>query len=239
MKTFALSLIVCILFFTACKKQTTPQPAAKPKTYLLSKTTYVVAGLTNVYTFSYDSKNRLTQLNSAYTSTIFKFTYDDNNNLLTAGLYDYSNQLDAIYKFSYTGNTVTVGFYTSGGTSLLLTYTLTLNASGYVTTISGFDQPATYNYDADSNITETKEDGGGVVYATFDDKKNPLSMTGAKNYYLMYFFNEISLYPSTFVNNELSIDQDTYTYTYNADGFPTVKTTVNNKAYQTFEYIVK
>ena len=144
MKNLASAFLIVALSIAGCKKQNDPQPTVK--TYLLTKSTIVNGGVTYDYTYSYDSQNRLTELNSGYTSTIFKFTYDDQNRLLTAGSYDYTNQLNAVYKFNYSSNIATVGFYINGGTTLSITYTITINSSGLPVTISEFNQPASFTF---------------------------------------------------------------------------------------------
>jgi hypothetical protein len=232
----ALLVIVGSLLFVTCKKQGKPQPVVK--TTLLSKSVLFGGSYTNVYTYTYDDKNRVSELNSSYLSTIYKFNYDGNNNLVTTELYDYNNQLGEVYKFSYSGNTVTVLFYDESGNRLFTKYVMTLNAMQLPETISNEGQPIlTYTYDSAGNVTNVSENGPGSPSVKYDDEKNPMSMIGAKNYFLMYFWDEIN-YPATIINNEVSGAQ-TCSYVYNADGFPTIRNYSGSSIYMTFEYVVK
>jgi hypothetical protein len=82
----------------------------------------------------------------------------------------------------------------------------------------------TFTYDSRGNIASLKNyyaDGTDNLYDeayySYDSKKNPFSQTTLNNYFLMYV-----LFPdaSTLINNVSTKNADTYTYTYNNDGFP-------------------
>jgi hypothetical protein len=244
MKTLSIAAIAVVLLIAGCKKESAN---TSTKTYLLSKITYNLTHVdgsksTYVDTYTYDSKNRITTLNSQYVGLNITYSYNSNNTLSVANWYYPDGTLEFTHKYSYSGNQVVDSTFTGGAFIDILN--LTLSASGQVQSYSNYIDNETTSftctYDKSGNITNFNIGGGLNFDYTYDDKKNPLSMIGTNNIDMMYFL--LSL-PQTNVNNPLTANSYTYAYTYNSAGFPVSANAVDNDPMDpisytaTFEYI--
>jgi hypothetical protein len=242
MKTLITTLILIALFTAGCKKGSSSKGSSATKTYLLSKVTYtaVVGGFTNAEEYTYDSQNRVTVFNEG--NNVFKYAYDSNNNLTTVLTYNSAGSLTATDNYTYAGNVVTANTFYGDG-SVNGSYTFTLNAQQEPTNLSIAFGNIQYQYDGNGNATSYSATGALTQSDsyTYDTKKNPLSMIGAKNLHLIYLAQGT---PITTVNNVL-VDEGyprNYAYTYNSDGFPVSAVLSTNSgpgSNITYEYIIK
>jgi len=241
MRTLFTSLIIAIVLFSGCKKET---KAPSANTYLLKTVTYTTnpAAFTFVDQYSYDSKNRVIEFNSQTQLRDYKYTYDDNNNLTSATVYDtgVGGRLNSIHKFTYSANQI-IDDEVDSTNFPLAHWVFTLNDKQQVTFLSS--DLIEYTYDGNGNITGYNETGTlkqSDSY-TYDNKKHPLSMIGAKNVHLMF----LTGFGFTNVNNIVhdNINTGDYTYTYNDAGFPTTRTgldiTGRNQNIATYSYVTK
>jgi hypothetical protein len=233
MKTLSVLLVTAILL-TGCSKKNAENVTPAPKTYLVNTITHAPFGW--VDQFYYDAKNRVTELHSQSSLRDYKYTYDNNNNLLTVQTYQInnlsSNNLLSTDSYTYNGNTVTVNTLNVPA-QISGSYTLTLNAQGLVQNES--PDNLQYNYDSMGNLLS---DNAPTDSYTYDNKKHPLSMIAAKNLHLMY---KAFGTPETFVNNVVTdSDFGNTTYTYNSDGFP-INASVGGISPETltYDYIIK
>jgi hypothetical protein len=248
MKSLSIIPIVAILLITGCKKE-----SSGPKVYLLSKVTYVNSVQPTFAfhdTYAYDSQNRVVEVSSDMVAKICKYTYDNNNNLVTIQTFSTINGgLEQTDKWTYSGNTISaqiLDFNNNPSGS----YTITLDATKRVQSISTSQDYTQYNYDSSGNViaySDAVSGGGTYNYNyTYDNKKAPLSMTNAPNLHLNYLmFYE----PRTNVNNVLTESHVniTMTYAYNTAGLPVsaievtppVPGFVSDTVKMSFEYIIK
>ncbi len=230
------------LVFTACKKS---DDVVEPvhKNLLLKLTNDGV-----VYTHTYDANNRMTAFartsNPSNPARSYTFTYNTNGTLI-----EYFESIGG-FKVKYTYNTDgTVAnqkeYSVSGATETLSnTYTYTYVAgvviANYVNASSGNGFRDEYKYDANGNVIEDKQ------YTT--TPANPAGTFSSTTTYGNYDTqnNPNSSYPSAFMfpfsakNNFRSFSYSTggsatYTYEYNADGYPTKRTTAGADLV-TYEY---
>ncbi len=241
MKTSFTFLIIAVLFITGCKKDSSNNSSNPPKTYLSSILTYssVPAGLSFTEVYTYDIQNRVIVFNTG--GIIFKYTYDTNNNLLKVLTYNSSGTLTGTDNYTYSGDSINVNTFYGDGSSNSF-YTFTVNAQQQVVNWSADN--VQYTYDSNGNVisytaccTIAQSDS-----YTYDNKKNSLSMIGAKNLHMIYVAQGG---PVTLVNNVLvdSAYPNNYSYTYNTDGFP-LSATISNSirgttANITYTYITK
>lgn len=234
------SLLILVLITASCKKDSSDK-GIKHKTYLLVKATNHRDRFTDeVETYTYDDKNRVTELRFGPGLRLFKYTYDDKDRVSTVLTYGLDPQI--LYEkdvYTYHDNFITAqrfdpdGF-NSGSNSF------TLNPLNQVTNLTADN--LIYKYDSKGNAISYVESDSPAMNAhyTFDDKKHPLSMIAGNNVHLMFLAKGT---PITHVNNILTDSNNTgpYVYTYNSDGFPTSFTiTSNDYTYSvTYEYMVK
>src|SRR5260221_5819662 len=205
MRTIFTSLIIIALFITGCKKNSNSKSNIA-KTYLISKVTIstIPAGFTTTESYTYDSQNRVIQFGN------YKYTYDNNNNLITVQTYS-NGSLIATDNYSYSGSTVTANTFDGDGTANG-SYTFTLNAQQHVISLSADDQQ--FTYDSNGNVTSYTANGTlkqSDSY-TYDKEKSPRSMIGAKNLHMIYLAQGA---PVTNINNVLVDHIYPVTYTYN------------------------
>src|SRR5579863_4813121 len=105
MKTLS-TAIMAILLFAGCKKDS--PSTSIPKTYLLKTTTYAYmpSSFTSQDQYEYDDKNRVIDFKGSRGE--YKYTYDDNNNLITIENYDQSGTHVSTNNFAYTTSQVNV-----------------------------------------------------------------------------------------------------------------------------------
>jgi YD repeat-containing protein len=195
--------------------------------------------ITTDETYNYDDKNRVIELKES-SGNDYKYTYDNNNNLTIAKTYDSNNTLTSTANYTYSGNTVSViSFYGDGTVSSTYTFTVDANQKVTSTTLGGSN---IFTYDSNGNITHYDLSGPLTQSDSYsyDSKKHPLSMIGARNLQMMFLLGE----PQTFVNNVVQEQArpENFSYVYNNDGFPTSATETGNTSQSTtitYEYIIK
>jgi hypothetical protein len=243
-KVLHYSFVLAICLFAGCKKE-----SQKSKTYLLTREitdNREGGGRLDTTNFSYDDHNRIITISDGVGSGKANYTiaYDDQNRVTTAKKLDKNYNLIVQYDFFY-GDAV--GYYFYGPTHVRDTATLVFNSKHEVirldTKHSGYE---TYDYDNLGNIVlaQPYDNKGNNNLSDddeyqYDNKKNPLSQTPAANYYLMFVYYIYT--PTTLLNNVNDQNGYKYTYTYNADGFPT-SASINYfyyKTYITYQYQVK
>lgn len=239
MRTLSTILLAILFLFAGCKKEN--QGNAAPKTYLIKTITYTTPPLPNAshQYFQYDDKNRVTVFEGG--GFIYKYTYDDNNNLVVIKNYDQSGNLISTNNLTYSSDEVdvkTTDVNDNGGSP----YIFKLNSLGQVSS-SSIDGTQQFTYDNKGNLTaytQCCQLATSDSY-TYDTKKNPLSMIGAKNFHLMF----VALgAPTTFINNVVNDNAGTsYSYVYNADGFPVSATatsvSLGYSAKITYDYMIR
>jgi hypothetical protein len=240
MKVLRCFWLGCLLI-SACTKNDGKFSISPVTNCLLKTATYTTVPATYQATdeYSYDSYNRVTELNSTRLQLDFKYTYNNNNNVLGVSIYDLSNngRLVGTELFSYFGSTVTVHTFDSSGAEYN-TITITLNGQQQVTNIAANGDNESISYDGNGNVTGFMLCCSPSQTNTFayDQKKHPLSMIGGKNYHLMLFTGAD---PQSFINNvvtDAAVPGAT-TYTYNNDGFP-LSSTVPSTAVKGQRYTV-
>lgn len=222
MKQLFTFLIIGGILFSGCKKTSTP-PDNSNKTYLISTIAYTdqFFNTTSTDRFTYDDKNRVVEFKSNRDQfRDYKYTYDANNNVTTVQHFDVNGNLLDTDAYTYGGTSVTVvktDAHDNGGTP----YSFTLNSQGQVISLTVYGTTQ-YTYDTAGNITGYTSCCQTAQLDTFnyDNKKNPLSMIGAKNLHLMFIACDGA--PQTFVNNLVQDVQLKYNFafTYNDAGFP-------------------
>lgn len=222
MKKSSLILVAAVLIYSGCKKDSTKAP----KVYLLSKVTYVQSAQPSFAvadTYTYDSQNRVIEVNSAMLSKICKYAYDNTNELINVQTFSTINgQLEQTDKWTYDGNTISAQTYDFDNKPNG-SYTITLNAAKRVQSISTAQDYMQYNYDNSGNVmifSDAVSVGGTYSYNyTYDDKGAPLSMIKVQNLHLNYL---MFYTPKTAVNNVLTESHVNIamTYAYNAAGLP-------------------
>jgi len=253
MKTLSLTIIGCILLFAGCKKELSTinqtsstntaqtSPAVTSPIYLLNKATYLIGGKIANNGYHYDDKNRLTYVFLQRSAVVYRYNYDDNDNLVSA--YKYRLDGTTLYgfqTFTYSTSSITVNNFRADSTSTG-SCSLILNAKNQVTSLS-CDPSIKYLYDSKSNVTDFQTIGGPQYSYLYDTSKHPLSMIGAKNIHLMYLAEQE---PQTLVNNVIAMSHDNiirlYLYKYNAAGFPVSAQVASNEGNYTitYQYLVK
>jgi len=107
--------VAAMLFFSSCKKDKpgTPDPTPNPPatTKQLKKITKTDAGVTTVYTLTYDAAKRLTSYKSADNSESILFTYDGAGNL--TGIDQKDHEFKNKYVYTYANNVPVSGTFKS------------------------------------------------------------------------------------------------------------------------------
>lgn len=231
---FYTAIAICLMMFSACSKDETPEILPEVHQNLLLKTTDS-GGL--ISTYSYDNNNRVVNYkrngnannfvednNFIYNAdgTLQKVVETDNDASVVEIFYDADkkiikkierNGID-IYKYTYSGNVITEDYRFDNN--------------------KGWRQ--VYMYDANGNIAEIKSytntsdanpEGtySGVINYTYDDKKNARSS-----------IPQGFLFPAS-VNNIKSTQYnggaiESSQYEYNADGYPTKRTDSFTRIYE-------
>jgi hypothetical protein len=245
MNKFLLFGFVLILGMAAgCKKSERIQ-----KTYLLRQQIidYRPANYpVDTITYTYDDHNRITMITepTGQSKGNFSITYREDGRVNIARKLSDSGAVVVEYDFFYTPNSQ--GYYFHSPTHSQDTSVFTFNNKNQLTRIqsrrAGY---LAYTYDSRGNVATSVIVGAdnsvqffdNVTY-TYDTQKNPFSQIPPNNYFFMYIADNDA---STLINNIQFKNGDTYTYTYNSDGYP-VKGTINIGSAVLpiyFNYIVK
>jgi hypothetical protein len=245
MNKFLLYGFVLILCLAAgCKKSERIH-----KTYLLRQQIIDYRPANNpvdTITYTYDDHNRITMITepTGQSKGNFSIAYREDGRVNIARKLTNSGAIVVEYDFFYTSNSQ--GYYFHTPTHSLDTSVFTFNDKNQVTRIQS--QRAgylAYTYDSRGNIATSAGTGADGSVGLFDNvtynydmQKNPFSQIPSNNYFFMYIADNDA---STLINNIQFKNGDTYTYTYNSDGYP-VKGTINIGSALIpiyFNYIVK
>jgi hypothetical protein len=182
-------------------------------------------------TYTYDDQNRLTNIvegSPPYRIT-FLITYNSQGRVDVARKMDTNGALLTEYDFYYKPDVT--GYYFHAPNNFTDTAVFIFNGNNQVTRLQ--TQKSGYQlltYDSRGNVASSiRYDANGLnsiynnVNYVYDDKKNPFSQMAPNNLFFMYI-----LYPdaSSLINNITNENGDTFTYTYNSDGFP-IKVLIN------------
>lgn len=176
-------------------------------------------------TYEYDDQNRITAITDGPPSlrTSFSITYNSDGSVNIARKYNKSGALIIEFDFYYTPGAT--GYYFHGGGNLGDTAIFTFNDKKQLTKIqNGHSGSQLFTYDSRGNVVTSDAFGAdgsnnlfdNITYA-YDNARNPFSQTAPNNYFFMFVAYTD---PSTLINNVQVRDGDTYTYTYNNEGFP-------------------
>ena len=240
--------LLCLIFAIACKNdEDVVKPATNTQTCYITKVTF--AG-TDAITYEYDSQQRLKKANHAKDAVsdqnyYKEYAYDGAGRVVKESFKLTDGTLLSYFAFSYSQNNLLekISFYTKsvGNTfeheyDKKITYTnatkiekiITANPAGPVTHYRQDE----YTYDANQNISMVKEyvvNGTSKINDvtteyTYDNQNNPyLGATylgiGAET----ISRNNIATEKETFHLSDLTKNY-TYTYIYNAKGYPTKQT---------------
>ena len=220
MKKLLLGILGMMTFITySCKKG---EPLHK--VYLLSELIVDDSADGNpvdTTSFFYDAQNHLT-LVKTNGGQHFSITYDGSGRVNTAKTINNHGSTVKEFDFFYAP---TVGFYEKATGKTDDTAFFSFNEKHEVTEIrtlhAGFSK---FEYDERGNIANLKNytaDGTSdlqdQVFYAYDNKKSYFSEVAPNNYYLMYILYSDA---STLINNPVTRNADTYTYTYNNAGYP-------------------
>jgi hypothetical protein len=239
---YSFGLILCLTF--GCKKNDKNQ-----KTYLLRQQIidYRPANFpVDTITYTYDGHDRITMITdpTGQSKGNYSISYNADGNVNTARRLSDSGTL--LFEYDYFYTPAAKGYYFYGTAHPRDTAVFTFNDKNQVTRVqskrSGY---SAYTYDSKGNVATVvgvQGNGSSGIYDnityTYDTQKSPFSQIPPGNYLFMYIANNDA---STFINNIQFKNGDTYTYTYNSDGFP-VKGNINIGSAVipvTFSYIVK
>lgn len=243
--------VAAVLFFSSCKKDKpgTPDPTPPPAAKLLKKVTKTEAGVTTVYTLTYDAAKRLTSYKNTDNSESIVFTYDGAGNL--TGIDQKDHEFKNKYVYTYANNVPVSGTFKSwqveaGQPDQLieddkLTYTVTNNR---VSKIKLEMEDVTMNLlmtYTNGNLTNVTTEGAALYTAnfTFGNKKavypkvTPwvldqagFSMQFASNNELLSVVYD---FPGTENDTNLSV-----THTYDSNGY--VLTSDEGAEHTVYEY---
>jgi YD repeat-containing protein len=212
-----LGLMICLVF--ACKKG---EPLHK--TYLLSQQIIDdrADGLpVDTTNFFYDNQNHLT-LVTTNNGQRFSISYDAAGRVNIAKTINSNGAVTKQFNFFYAP---IVGFFVSERGKKDDTAYFSFNGKQQVTEIrtlhTGY---STFTYDERGNVANLQKYGAdGIIdlhdeaFYSYDNKKSYFSQVAPNNYYLMYILYSDA---STLINNAITKNADSYTYTYNNEGFP-------------------
>ena len=219
---YVFGLIICLAM--GCKKDN-----QNNKIYLL-KTEIdddrVQGGPLDTTTYTYDGQNRVTNIveGSPPYRISFLITYDSEGRVDVARKMDTNGALLTEYDFYYKQDVT--GYYFHAPNNFTDTAVFIFNGNNQVmrlqTQRSGYQL---LTYDSRGNVASSvryEADGSNTIYNNvnyvYDNQKNPFSQMAPNNLFFKYI---VYPDPSTLINNITNEDGDTFTYTYNSDGFPT------------------
>ena len=243
MKKLLFGVFLGVIVFTvfSCKKGERVQ-----KVYLLSEQIIDASadGLgIDTTRYFYDNQNHLTLVKNG-DGDYFPITYDAAGRVDIAKTISASGTVTKQFNFFYTP---AVGFYESALGKQNDTGYFSFNDKHQVTEIrtlhAGY---SLFKYDERGNVANSQyyaangtTDLHDQSFYTYDNQKSYFSEVAPNNYYLMYILYSDA---STLINNAVTRNADSYTYTYNSEGFP-VKAIAKVVGHQLtpiyYNYIVK
>jgi len=192
-----------------------------------------------ILVFNYDSKNRLSDYvltKGNYPDTeVFKY---DNDGKLIRLSFNHSTDGDKedYIAFSYNGDTVnaTEHIKYEGEDEQTYTYIYTLNDKGVVTKkIRESGYYYLYTYDGNNNLTKAQyyDENNELIRTTtweYDDKKSLLSDLSLPLWFFVAYNTDFSQFAGknnavkkTHAYSDDEVEEYLYSYTYDADGYPT------------------
>lgn len=244
---FICGLLIALCIVAGCKKD-----YQNNKIYLLSQ--QITDDREDGYpidtaNYTYDAKNRITGITDGTLPDLIRFAidYDDKNRVTIARKFDGSGNLIIEFDFFYKGDTIGYYFHGPAATHIADTAYFSFNAKRQLTQIATKHSGSqTFGYDSNGNLSTTQaiaNDGSYTIDRQtsfdYDNQRNPFSESSANNYFFMYVVRIGN--PSTLIHNVVERDADTFTYIYNAEGFPlkaTIKTYLTT-IYVTYNYITR
>jgi len=246
-KAFIYSFILLTGLVLGCKKDHKTN-----HTYLLSQqiTDQRGDGLPiDTANYTYDEHDRISTITDGTLPSQVKYTiaYDNQNRVTTARKFDGSGNLIIQFDFFYRGDTTGYYFHAPTSSGPADTAFLIFDTKHQVTQIATKHSGSTvFEYDTKGNVSYTQNySSGGATSVdnqtsfSYDSQHSPFAQTMRNNYFFMYVVRIGN--PSTLINNVVVRNADTYSYTYNKDGFPTqgIISTVKSNIYLYFNYIIK
>lgn len=234
-------LVLMVFMILSCKKGDRIQ-----KTYLISQLIIddrADGNTIDTTSFYYDNQKHLI-LVKTLSGQHFSITYDAAGRVDIAKTISASGTVTKQFNFFYTP---AVGFYESALGKQNDTGYFSFNDKHQVTEIrtlhAGY---SLFKYDERGNVANSQyyaangtTDLHDQSFYTYDNQKSYFSEVAPNNYYLMYILYSDA---STLINNAVTRNADSYTYTYNSEGFP-VKAIAKVVGHQLtpiyYNYIVK
>jgi hypothetical protein len=228
LKKLALLPLFCGLLLTvACKDDNDKKNGTDDKIQLLETITF--DGQLRV-TYEYDEQNRLTKMFGAGVDNPITFTYTSNGITIVQG--------DKTYEYVISGNKITCA---SRGE------TIDLDAQGLPTRFVRGSDTIIYEFKNGNVVKQTNIEGTswfGVTEYTYDDKKSPFYHCKTSFWFLMWWasFDGIPYGKNNMLTASWgSGGSNTFTFTYDENGFPLSYTTNEMSAGKsvTYTYIKK
>ena len=234
-------LVLMVFMILSCKKGDRIQ-----KTYLISQLIIddrADGNTIDTTSFYYDNQKHLI-LVKTLSGQHFSITYDAAGRVDIAKTISASGTVTKQFNFFYTP---AVGFYESALGKQNDTGYFSFNDKHQVTEIRTLDAGySLFKYDERGNVANSQyyaangtTDLHDQSFYTYDNQKSYFSEVAPNNYYLMYILYSDA---STLINNAVTRNADSYTYTYNSEGFP-VKAIAKVVGHQLtpiyYNYIVK
>lgn len=231
MKKILTTLSVIALVFTSCSKDDSPSEESNSG-FLLTKTVETYDdGSTYTTNFTYNG-NKLIKIDDSDGESE-TFVYDSNGKLVS-GVEKYYNSNTLItgsVSYIYNGQNKLSSIAFSDGLHLDYAY----NINGTVTEdnydSNGNARTSIYTFLNDNIVSVTESSTGLPTYVTtfqFDSKNNPFKNVYKPyelfNNYFDFDFNVNNVTSSVYDNDVNDYRSSTYTYLYNSNNYPTVRT---------------
>jgi hypothetical protein len=218
---YVLGLMICLA--AGCKKDNQSKKIYLLKEEIIDEGSQ--SGLPDTTTYSYDDNNRMTTIvtGSHPDQLSYAISYDGQGRVSVGKKINNNGALVIEFDFFYRADTV--GYYSYGPNFAHDTTVFIFNDKKQLvrkqTKHSGYQ---ILTFDSRGNVSSSEyfnADGSNDLYNytnyEYDSQKNPFVDMAPNNYFFMYlaYVDESSL-----INNVVIKNADTYTYTYNSDGFP-------------------
>jgi len=241
MKTLLLAMLLAVLLFAGCKKDSVVIDGNKNVNgvYLLKSATYTLAGVTWSDNFTYDNQNRIVSSHSTNSIETCNYAYNANNTLATVSIVN-NGTLTFIEKFRYNADSVVVQQYAADGITPYLKYAFVLSNNQVVRYLGENDYVIDYQRDNKGNVTNITGSQGGIVRSVdiqYDDKKSPLADVGVNNLFALFMVNDATLGSANNVIKTSSMP-NAYTYQYLENGLPASAAAAGGQAIK-FDYYIK
>jgi hypothetical protein len=226
-------LTVAAVLLAACKKSgNTNAPAPTPQLKYLTQEIMVQGTSTLTTNYTYDDKKRLSTVKRGNSTTTY--TYNGDNlfsveQITTNG----ANVIRNVSETTYTdGKLQTLSLKTYSNGALRLESLLNFVYNGDKLTEAHTDNGYIYFYYYDNNNNVVKMQYDSVtVTRNYDNKKSRFANLPPALKSIGYQINQPDFFSANNIitDNNTAGDLTTYTYNYDADGYPTGATVVHNK----------